>query len=101
MANIESQPLCGLEAGSGKRVVLVSTIDVAIRIWAATDDVVHNGFVYSRYCPFGQRLCSINDEASDPFHAVWDIKVIQEKQREYGTNVQRLLMNQQVTKDCL
>ena len=38
----------------------------------ATDEVVHNGFVYSRYCPFGQWLCSINDEATDPFHAVWD-----------------------------
>ena len=71
MANIESQPLYGLEAGGNKRVVLFSKIDVEI-IWTATDEVVHNGFVYSRYCPFGQRLCSINDEATDPFHAVWD-----------------------------
>ena len=71
MANIESQPLYGLEVGGNKRVVLFSKIDVEI-IWAATDEVVHNGFVYSRYCPFGQRLCSINDEATDPFHAVWD-----------------------------
>ena len=67
MANIESQPL-----GGGKRVVLISKIDMEIRIWAATDEVVYNRFVYSRYCPFGQRLCSNNDEASDPFHAVWD-----------------------------
>ena len=67
MANIESQPL-----GGGKRVVLISKINVEIRIWAATDEVVHNRFVYLRYCPFGQRLCSINDEATDLFHAVWD-----------------------------
>ena len=79
MANIESQPLYGLEAGGGKRAVLFSEIDVEIRIWAATDEVVHNGFVYSRYCPFGQQLCFINDEATNPFHAVWDIKVIQGK----------------------
>ena len=72
MVNIESQPLYGLKAGGGKRVLLFSKIYVEIRIWAATDEVVHNGFVYSRYCPFGQRLCSINDEATDPFHAVWD-----------------------------
>ena len=66
---------------------MYSWIDAEIRKRAATEEVVNKRFVYFGNRPFGQRLCSVNDEATDPFHAMWDIKVVKGKQRGYGTNV--------------
>ena len=56
MADVESQPLYDLEAGGGKQMVMLSSIDEEIRMSAATDEVVHKRFVYLRNCPFSQQL---------------------------------------------